>query len=183
MEMIRKTSLVFLMLLATIACKDDVTPVEVDPEVIAVNKLKDSLFTAYNNAKAAEQTRDQIKAALRAKGFKTYDYIDEKTNDTILMQQYFIGFIKLGAIRGQNEEESFELQEQHLDYLANMYKMGNADISGLIMDDSEYVGITVYNVPTKRMAQRLVDADPMVKENRIEIDVFPWWAVKGRVLR
>ena len=34
------------------------------------------------------------------------EYVDEKTKDTIVMQQYFIAFLKRGTIRNQNEEEA-----------------------------------------------------------------------------
>lgn len=32
------------------------------------------------------------KAELEAKGYQIFDYVDEKTKDTVLMQQYFIAF-------------------------------------------------------------------------------------------
>ncbi|MDO5969366.1 hypothetical protein Q4Q35_06070 [Flavivirga aquimarina] len=125
----------------------------------------------------------QIKEELTAKGFKVFDYVDEKTQDTVIMQQYFMAFLKTGPIRGQNEEEAALLQKEHLEHLSKMYELGYADISGPFGDDGDIRGITIYNVPTLKMADSLANADPMVKAERLEIEIHPWWAAKGFPLR
>ncbi|WP_303316790.1 YciI family protein [Flavivirga abyssicola] len=130
-----------------------------------------------------KKTVKQIKEELAAKGFKIFDYVDEKTQDTILMQQYFMAFLKTGPIRGQNEEETALLQEEHLAHLTKMYELGYADISGPFGDDGDIRGITIYNVPTLKMADSLAKSDPMVKAGRLEIEIHPWWAGKGFPLR
>lgn len=186
MEIIKKIASVFLTLVLLVSCKEDVKSpvvVELTPEEVAVNQVKDSLYNAFVKAEANKKTQKQIKEALLAKGFKTFDYVDDKTQDTILMQQYFIAFLKSGAIRGQNEEETAELQKQHLEYLGQMYEEGHADISGPFGDDGDIRGITIYNVPTKKMAERLANNDPMVKAKRLKVEIHPWWAAKGYHLR
>ncbi|NMH88851.1 YciI family protein [Flavivirga algicola] len=130
-----------------------------------------------------KKTTKQIKEELTLKGFKVFDFVDEKTQDTILMQQYFIAFLKKGPIRGQNEEETALLQKEHLAHLYEMYELGYADISGPFGDDGDIRGITIYNVPTLKMADSLANADPMVKAGRLEIEIHPWWAGKGFPLR
>ncbi|MDO5979127.1 YciI family protein [Flavivirga spongiicola] len=130
-----------------------------------------------------KKTTKQIKEELTAKGFKVFDYVDEKTQDTVLMQQYFMAFLKTGPIRGQNEEETALLQKEHLAHLTKMYELGYADISGPFGDDGSIRGITIYNVPTLKMADSLANSDPMVKAGRLEIEIHPWWAGKGFPLR
>ncbi|AXT18721.1 hypothetical protein D7030_06200 [Flavobacteriaceae bacterium AU392] len=120
---------------------------------------------------------------LKADGFETFDYIDETTNDTIIMQQYFIAFLKSGPNRNQSEEETAKLQEAHLAHLSKMYEMGYADISGPFGDESDILGITIYNTPTLKMADSLANLDPMVKAGRLVIEMHPWWAGKGFPLR
>ena len=94
-----------------------------------------------------------------------------------------MAFLKSGPIRGQNEEESAELQKAHLAHLSKMYTLGYADISGPFGDDGDIRGITIYNVPTQKMADSLANSDPMVKAGRLEIEMHPWWAAKGVELR
>lgn len=133
--------------------------------------------------KKTEKTTKQIKEELVAKGFQVFDYYDEKEQDTIIMQQYFIAFLKRGPNRSQSEEEANKLQEAHLAHLSKMYELGYADISGPFGDDGEIRGITIYNVPTLKMADSLANADPSVKAGRLVIEVHPWWAAKGFSLR
>jgi len=47
---------------------------------------------------------------LITKGFEIFDYVDEETKDTVLMQQYFIAFLKRGPIRLHNKTASDSLQ-------------------------------------------------------------------------
>lgn len=125
----------------------------------------------------------QQKAALTEKGFQTFDYVDEKTGDTILMQQYFIAFLKKGPSRSQTKAQADSLQKMHLAHLGRMYEEGYADISGPFGNDGDIRGITIYNVPTQKMADSLANLDPMVKAGRLTIEIHPWWAAKGFPLR
>ena len=159
-----------LVLLVVVACKQAApeTPIEKpNPKEEEVQKpsVKD------------------VKASLELKGFKVFDYVDEKTQDTVIMQQYFIAFLKRGANRSQSKEEADSLQALHLGHLGKMYELGYADISGPFGDDGDIRGITIYNVPTFEMADSLANADPMVKAGRLEIEIHPWWAAKGFPLR
>ena len=130
-----------------------------------------------------KKTSAELKKELTDKGYEIFDYVDEKTQDTILMQQYFIAFLKRGPIRNQNEEEANRLQTEHLAHLGKMYELGYADISGPFGDNGDIRGITIYNVPTFEMADSLANADPMVKAGRLQIEIHPWWAAKGFPLR
>lgn len=171
-----------------LGCKEEskasLSEIEEDVESVS-NEIKDSIKVVSEEVieKVVPKTTKQIKEDLIAKGFKTFDYVDEETKDTILMQQYFMAFLKRGPIRGQNEEETAELQDLHMAHLKKMYDLGYADISGPFGDDGSLRGITIYNVPTLKMADSLANSDPMVIAGRLEIEVHPWWAGKGFPLR
>ena len=124
-----------------------------------------------------------VKKELIDKGFQVFDYVDEETKDTVIMQQYFIAFLKRGPERSQDKETADSLQALHLGHLGRMYEAGYADISGPFGDDGDIRGITIYNVPTLQMADSLANSDPMVKAGRLQIEVHPWWAAKGFPLR
>lgn len=156
---------VLFMALAIFACKE----VEKPEMPIESETPKKSMAT--------------IKKELTDKGFQIFDYVDEKTKDTVLMQQYFIAFLKSGPERSQNKQEADSLQALHMAHLGRMYEEGYADISGPFGDDSDIRGITIYNVPTLQMADSLANMDPAVKAGRLVIEVHPWWAAKGFPLR
>jgi len=135
------------------------------------------------DTKAPDKSTAAKKQELMDQGFEIFDYVDEETKDTVLMQQYFIAFLKRGPERSQNKEETDNLQALHMAHLGRMYELGYADISGPFGDDGDIRGLTIYNVPTLQMADSLANLDPSVKAGRLEIEVHPWWAAKGFSLR
>lgn len=179
----RTFSLSLLVLLLLFSCKSEPKTVTVEKKDIQTEALLEKDSVVEEVILPIVKTTKQIKEELTSKGFKTFDYVDEKTKDTILMQQYFMAFLKTGPIRGQNEEETAELQEQHMEHLTKMYELGYADISGPFGDDGELRGVTIYNVPTLKIADSLANADPMVKAGRFVIEIHPWWGAKGFPLR
>ena len=169
-----KNTITFLTLLFVIlfihSCKK---PCEPCPTAQIIQK-KD---TTQALSKAA------IKTALLNKGFEVFDYVDEQTKDTIIMQKYFIAFLKAGPNRNQEATDLAQLQEQHLAHLTRMYELGFADLSGPFAENEMIKGITIYNTPTKKIADSLASLDPMVKAGRLQIEIHPWWAAKGYSLR
>lgn len=137
----------------------------------------------------ADDLHEEVKSVkkvmeeLTSKGFEIFDYVDEETKDTVLMQQYFIAFLKRGPNRSQGKKEADSLQALHMEHLGKMYDEGYADISGPFGDDGDIRGITIYNTPSFETADSLANSDPMVKAGRLVIEIHPWWAVKGFSLR
>lgn len=142
-----------------------------------------SLLVFSCKEKEKEMTQAELKEKLKSEGFEIFDYVDEETKDTVIMQQYFMAFLKRGDNREQSEAEAAVIQQQHMEHLGRMYELGYADISGPFGDDGDIRGITIYNVPTLRMADSLANLDPAVKAGRLKIEIHPWWAAKGFPLR
>ncbi len=164
----KKFSILFCVLILTIviiSCNQK----ENNPEV-----------TIHENTK---QSVASLKKELQEKGFQIFDYVDEKSGDTIIMQQYFIAFLKSGPNRNQSKTTADSLQALHLAYLGRMYEEGYADLSGPFGDNGDIRGITIYNTPTLQMADSLANMDPMVISGRLAIEIHPWWAGKGFSLR
>ncbi len=168
MEKIKNSLLLITLLIFAFGCKE---MDKEDADAAALNK-RDSVTTIA-----------QLKKQLTEQGYELFDYIDPKTGDTVLMQQYFIAFLKKGPIRSQNKNEADSLQTLHLDHLGRMYELGYADISGPFGDDGDIRGITIYNTPTLAIADSLAHLDPMVQSGRLQIEMHPWWAAKGFPLR
>jgi uncharacterized protein YciI len=167
METMKSMPVLFLLLL-TLGCQEGERKQIAGPDVEPIRK---------------EKSTKEIKEALEAKGFQTFEYVDDASKDTILMQQYFIVFLKRGPTRSTSKAQADSLQELHLAHLGRMYNEGFADISGPFGDDGEIRGITIYNTPSREMADSLAHIDPMVQSGRLVIEVHPWWAAKGFPLR
>ena len=163
MGKINNTLLVFLLILG-FSCRQREKPMVIiqDQQQESVSELKDRLTDL---------------------GYSVFDYVDETTGDTIIMQKYFIAFLKKGPNRNQSQQVAEQLQLRHRAHLQRMYELGYADISGPFDDDGAIMGITVYNTPDMRTADSLANLDPMVKAGRLVIEMHPWWAAKGFSLR
>lgn len=104
-------------------------------------------------------------------------------DSTIVMQKYFVVFLKRGPERSQNEEEANEIQKKHLAHLSKLYEQGHTSITGPFGDDGEIRGIVVYNTATQEQAKKLAEQDPAVKAGRLVVEVHPWWVAKGSKLK
>ncbi|MFC7356253.1 YciI family protein [Jejudonia soesokkakensis] len=127
---------------------------------------------------AAQQIKE-----LKDEGYEIFDMVNPDNGDTLIMQQYFMVFLKSGPNRNQSPEEAQQLQAAHMEHLTRMYQEGYADISGPFGDEGDLRGITIYNVPTLKIADSLANLDPMVKAGRLAVEVKSWWAGKGYPLR
>ena len=107
----------------------------------------------------------------------------EYGDSTIVLQKYFVAFLKAGPNRSQPEEEAAEIQEKHLAHLTRLYEMGKTSITGPFDDDGDIRGIIVFNTATIEEARKLANMDPAVKAGRLIVEMHPWWAKKGSVLK
>ena len=164
----RLTALVLFVLVTCLSCKQE----EANEKPIVIDEEAQH-----------QKLVSEVEAELKKAGYMTFNYVDEKTKDTVIMQQYFIAFLKSGPNRDQPKEVADSLQNLHLEHLGRMYELGYADISGPFGDDGEIRGITIYNTPTQHMADSLANLDPMVQAGRLQIEIHPWWAAKGFPLR
>ena len=174
---IKNVVLAGLFALTIVSCKN-----EHDHEGKQDDDLHQVLHDDHDEGTTKISMAQQIKE-LKEGGFEIFDYVDEDSGDTIIMQQYFMAFLKRGPNRDWTKEEADSLQALHMAHLGWMYEEGYADISGPFGDDQDVRGITIYNVPTLRIADSLANLDPMVKAGRLEIEIRPWWAGKGYPLR
>lgn len=114
-------------------------------------------------------------------GFETFSYPEGDT--TYTMKKYFMVFLKSGPERSQNQAEAAEIQKKHLEHISWMAEQGYVDIAGPFGDSGEVRGILVMRVPTKERAEELASMDPAVKAGRLVMEIHPWWAAVGSVLK
>lgn len=107
----------------------------------------------------------------------------EKKIEDFEMKTYFLVFLKKGPNRIQDSATSAKIQEQHLQHLTNVWKQGKMDLAGPLLDDGDLRGICVYNVASLEEAKTLAESDPAVKAGRLIVEVHPWYAAKGSVLK
>jgi len=110
-------------------------------------------------------------------GFQTFSYQDG--DQTYLMKQYFVCFLKSGPMRSQNQEEAMAIQEKHLAYISSLAADRKICASGPFGDDGEIRGILIFSTKTLEEAQALAAADPAVQAGRLVVEIHPWWGAVG----
>lgn len=112
---------------------------------------------------------------------ETFEY--EWAGEKMMMQKYFIVFLKTGPNKAANAEEATKLQGEHLAYLGGLYEKGIINLNGPTGGPGEIRGFSVYNVATFEDAIKLSNEDPMVKAGVLKTEVHPWWLAKGSAVK
>lgn len=125
-------------------------------------------------------------AVLSARGQERTEpetFIMEQGDSTVIMQKYFVVFLKAGPSRDQSEAEAARIQEQHLAHLTQLYKDGHISLAGPFADDGDIRGVAVFNTATADRAHELASAEPAVQAGRLVVELHPWWLQKGTKLK
>lgn len=98
------------------------------------------------------------------------------------MEAVYFGFLKKGPNRKDGDDKSPEIQELQKAHIANIVRL--ADMKKIVMagpfgDDGELRGIFVFRVASLKEAQDLAATDPMIKIDRLRIDLHPWHVPVG----
>ncbi|MGQ0829138.1 MAG: YciI family protein [Bacteroidota bacterium] len=99
------------------------------------------------------------------------------------MKTYYLVFLKKGPNRNQDSATVSEIQKQHIAHLDKMDADGKLCMAGPLMEDGDIRGICVYYTATKEEAEKLAKEDPAVKAGRLTVEIHPWYAAKGSVLK
>jgi uncharacterized protein YciI len=102
---------------------------------------------------------------------------------TYVMQEYYMVYLIAGENREQDSVETAQIQEAHLAHMDRMAIEGYLSIAGPFGDEGDVRGICIYNTVDLATADSLVKLDPAVQAGRLKVEIRPWWAAKGSVLK
>jgi uncharacterized protein YciI len=98
------------------------------------------------------------------------------------MTTVYLGFLKRGPNRKEGDGNTPEVQELQKAHLANILRL--AEMKKLVMagpfgDNSDYRGIFVFRVDSMKEAEDLTATDPMIKIDRLRLELHPWRVPEG----
>lgn len=99
------------------------------------------------------------------------------------MKQYWFVMLKKGPKRDQSPEEAKQLQAGHMANMQAYATMGRLQIAGPFMDDGDWRGIFILDVPDRAAAEAMCNDDPAVKAGRLACEIHPWLSQKGATLK
>lgn len=99
------------------------------------------------------------------------------------MKQYWFVMLKRGPKRDQPADEAAKLQAGHMANMQAHAESGQLQIAGPFMDDGDWRGIFILDVPDRAAAQAMCDKDPAVQAGRLACEIHPWLSQKGATLK
>jgi uncharacterized protein YciI len=108
--------------------------------------------------------------------------IFKKANSPLKMSTVYLGFLKKGPNRKEGDDnvpEIQELQKAHIANIERLAKLGKLVVAGPFGDDGVLRGIFVFRVGSLAEAQELCATDPMIKIDRLVIELHPWNVPEG----
>jgi len=94
----------------------------------------------------------------------------------------YFGFLKKGPNRKEGDDKDpaiQELQKAHIANINRLAEMKKLVVAGPFGDDGELRGIFVFRVDSLPEAQDLCATDPMIKIDRLRVELHPWQVPAG----
>jgi len=98
------------------------------------------------------------------------------------MNIVYLGFLKKGPNRKEGDSKTPEvqaLQKAHIDNINRLAETKKLVVAGPFGDDGELRGIFVFRVASLKDAQELAATDPMIKIDRLRLELHPWNVPEG----
>jgi uncharacterized protein YciI len=108
--------------------------------------------------------------------------IFKKANMPLQFQMVYFGFLKKGPNRKEGDDKDpaiQELQKAHIANINRLAEMKKLVAAGPFGDDGELRGIFVFRVDSLPEAQDLCATDPMIKIDRLRVELHPWQVPAG----
>ncbi len=99
------------------------------------------------------------------------------------MKQYWFVMLKKGPKRDHPAEEAQRLQAGHMANMQAYADKGQLQIAGPFMDDGDWRGIFILDVPDRAGAEAMCNDDPAVQAGRLVCEIHPWLSQKGAALK
>jgi uncharacterized protein YciI len=103
--------------------------------------------------------------------------IFRKAASPLKLDLVYFGFLKRGPNRKDGDGETAEIQELQKAHLANINRLAEMKklvVAGPFGDDGDLRGIFVFRVRSMKEAEELAATDPMIKIDRLRLELHPW---------
>ena len=106
----------------------------------------------------------------------------KKANSPLQFGIVYLGFLKKGPNRKEGDDKNPDIQELQKAHIANITRLAESKkliLAGPFGGDGELRGIFVFRVGSLQEAEDLAATDPMIKIDRLRIELHPWQIPDG----
>lgn len=100
------------------------------------------------------------------------------------VETLYLGFLKRGPNRKAGDGNTPAVQELQKAHIANINRLAETRklvVAGPFGGDGEYRGLFVFRVGSRQEAQELAATDPMIKIDRLRLELYRWWVQGGAI--
>jgi uncharacterized protein len=100
-----------------------------------------------------------------------------KAATPVKLETVYLGFLKRGPNRKEGDGKTPEVQELQKAHIANINRLAETKklvMAGPFGDNGDLRGIFVFRVGSLKEAQDLAATDPMIKIDRLRLELHPW---------
>src|SRR5437660_1866428 len=108
--------------------------------------------------------------------------IFQKASVPLKFDSVYVGFLKKGPNRKDGDDKDPQIQELQKAHIANIERLAGLKklvVAGPFGDEGELRGIFVFRVGSLKEAQDLAATDPMIKIDRLRLELHPWSVPAG----
>jgi uncharacterized protein YciI len=139
---------------------------------------------SIEEAKSWIDTDPAVKAELMVPEMHPWfsEDIYQKASAPLSWNTLYFGFLRKGPNRKEGDDKTAEVQELQKAHLANINRLAETKklvMAGPFGDGGELRGVFVFRVESLKEAQELAATDPMIKIDRLKIDLHPWQIPAG----
>src|ERR1041385_3132301 len=105
------------------------------------------------------------------------DIFKKGSTAPLQFEETYFGFLKRGPNRKSGDDDTPEIQALQKAHIANIVRLADMKklvVAGPFGGDGDLRGIFVFRVASLKEAQDLSATDPMIKIDRLRIELHPW---------
>jgi uncharacterized protein YciI len=99
---------------------------------------------------------------------------NEKRLEDQIRQYWFVMLLK-GPNRDQDSATAAKIQEGHMANINKLYNDGKLKVAGPFGDNGNWLGIFIFDSPTKEEVEKDLKTDPAIASGRLSYDIRPWY--------
>jgi len=156
-------------------------PLPDDPKFAGVYILR---ANSAEEAKAWTDADPAVKAGLFTAEMHPWwsEDIFGKAATPMKLETVYLGFLKRGPNRKEGDGKTPEVQELQKAHIANINRLAETKklvMAGPFADNGDLRGIFVFRVGSLKEAQDLAATDPMIKIDRLRLELHAWTVPAG----
>lgn len=99
----------------------------------------------------------------------------KKSNPEESIRQYWFVMLLKGPNRDQDSATAARIQSGHLANITRLYNEGKIKVAGPFGDDGDWLGLFIFDCPSKEEVEKLLKSDPAIAAGRLSYDLRPWY--------